>query len=72
MKDFNSQTLSNTAWAFATVGRKDGPLLMALANAAKQRVKDFKLQALANTAWAFTTQGRNDKQLFTALADAAK
>ena len=51
LKDFNSQDLANTAWAFVTVGRKDEQLLTAVAEAAKQRVTDFDSQELVNTAW---------------------
>ena len=36
MKNFNSQALANTLWAFATVGRKDEQLFTAWADAAKQ------------------------------------
>ena len=37
MRDFTSQNLANTAWAFATVGHKDERLFSALAAAAEQR-----------------------------------
>ena len=56
MRDFNTQDLANTAWAFAMVGHGDERLFTALAAAAVQRLKDFNSQALANTAWAFATQ----------------
>ena len=45
--------LGNTAWAFATVCRLDGPLFTALARVAAQRMGDFNAQDLANTAWAW-------------------
>ncbi|MEC7216227.1 MAG: hypothetical protein VXW26_17590, partial [SAR324 cluster bacterium] len=57
MRDFNSQDLANTAWAFATVGCEDELLFSTLAAAADQRMRDFNSQELANTAWAFTTVG---------------
>ena len=57
MKDFIAQHISNTAWAFATVGQKNEPLFAALAKAAEQRMKDFKAQEISSTAWAFATVG---------------
>ena len=60
MRDFNPQNLANTAWTFATSGRKDEPLFAALATAAERRMRDFNPQDLANTAWAFATAGRKD------------
>ena len=50
MEDFNSQELANTAWAFATVSRKDERLFTTLAAAAERRMRDFNSQELANTA----------------------
>ena len=50
MRDFNSQALANTAWAFATVGHKDERLFSTLAAAAKQRKMGFNPQELASTA----------------------
>ena len=60
MRDFTSQELANTAWAFATLGHKDERLFSTLAAAAEQRMRDFNSQELANTAWAFATVGRKD------------
>ena len=51
MRDFNSQNLANTAWAFATVSHKDERLFSMLAAAAERRMMDFNPQNLANTAW---------------------
>merc|ERR1712185_151071 len=67
MKDFNSQELANTAWAFATVGHKDEWLFSMLAAAAEQRMKDFHLQELTSTAWAFAKVGHKDEPLFSTL-----
>ena len=50
MKDFEGQAISNTAWAFATVGQKNEPLFALLATAAEQRMKDVDAQAISNTA----------------------
>ena len=53
MQDFTSQSLVNTAWAFATVGHKEEWLFTALAFAAERHRRNFNSQNLANTAWAF-------------------
>ena len=41
MRDFTSQSLANTAWAFATVGHKEERLFTALAAAAEWCMRDF-------------------------------
>ena len=50
MRDFNSQGLANTAWAFATVGHEMERLFTALTFAAERCMRDFTSQDLANTA----------------------
>ena len=55
MRDFNSQNLANTAWAFATVSHKDERLFSTLAAVAEWCMREFHSQGLANTAWAFAT-----------------
>ena len=50
IRDFNSQELANTTWAFAMVGHKDERLFSTLAAAAEQSVRDFHSQELANAA----------------------
>ena len=72
MCDFDTQSLANTAWAFATTGQSDGQLFVVLARAAGWLVGNFNVQELSNTAWAFATVGRLDSQLFTTLARAAE
>ena len=54
LDQFNAQNLSNTAWAFATVGQQDEQLFKALAKMAEWRLDQFNAQELANTAWALT------------------
>ena len=54
MRNFNSQELANTAWAFATVGHNAEWLFSTLSAAAEQRMREFDSQELANTAWALT------------------
>ena len=53
MTDFNSQNLAKTAWAFATVGRKQR-LLSTLAATAERRMIDINSRSLENTAWPFS------------------
>ena len=67
MRDFNSQNLANTAWAFAT-GHEDQHLFTALADAAERRMRNFKSQELASTAWvlAAASMGHKGERLFTA------
>ena len=72
MRDFNSQALANTAWAFAQVGHEEECLMMALAAAAEWRAMDFNWQDLANTAWAFATVSQKEARLFKAMAAAAE
>ena len=72
MRDFASQNLVNTAWAFATVGHKKERLFTAMAAAAERRMRDFNSQDLVNTAWASATVGHKEERLFTALAAAAE
>ena len=64
---FHTQTLANTAWAFATVGQQDEQLFKALARMAEWHRDKFNLQALANMAWAFATVRQQDEQLFKAF-----
>merc|ERR1711904_108286 len=51
MGDFNVQDLSNTGWAFATVGQSDESLFMALARAAEQCLDVFNVQNLCTAFW---------------------
>ena len=60
IRDFNSQDLANTAWAFTTVGHKDKELFAAFTAATEQRITDFNSQALANTAFAFAKVAHKD------------
>ena len=76
IRDFNSQSIANIAWAFVTaaldrVAHKEEQLLPTLAVVAEQRMRDFNSQSIANTAWVFATVGHKDEWLFTASAAAA-
>ena len=68
IRDFKSQALVNTAWAFARVGYEEERHFTALAAATKWLVRNFKAQDLTNTAWEFATIGQKDERLFTVLA----
>ncbi|KAJ1636936.1 hypothetical protein T492DRAFT_860833 [Pavlovales sp. CCMP2436] len=50
---FNPQNLSNTAWAFATLGTPAPQLFDAIARESEHRIGSFTPQELANYAWAF-------------------
>lgn len=60
------------AWAFATAGQKDDPLIAALAEAAKRRFSSFTGQDISNMAWAFAKVGHWDVPLFAAMARATE
>lgn len=52
--DFSRQHLSNTAWAFATVGYEGGSLFLStLARALTDRAAECNPQEISNTVWAF-------------------
>ena len=56
-KDYKSQELVNTAWAFAAAGHKSSMLFDAIAETAISRLKNFISQELAHTVWAIPTIG---------------
>lgn len=68
MRDFDSQGLANTTWAFAAVRHKDERLSKAFAAAAAVwHMRNFNSQGIANTIWAFATVGHTDERLLTAF-----
>eukprot|EP00850_Spirogloea_muscicola_P015822 SM000124S25954 [mRNA] locus=s124:364412:368170:+ [translate_table: standard] len=69
MPAFPAQALSNTVWAFATVGMADEPLLEALAAESLRKLPIFETQALANTAWAYATLRWSKPDLLDAIAE---
>jgi len=71
MGEFNSQGLTNTAWAFATAGVKAPKLFDAIATEAPAQFSEFSSQELVNTAWAFATAGAWTLELFEAIDAAA-
>jgi len=50
--------MSNTAWAFATLGLRDAPLLNAIAASAIAMMSEFEgnVQNLSNTVWSFASR----------------
>merc|ERR1712032_33150 len=50
---FEPQHLSNTAWAYSTLGICSQPLLDAIASSSIPTLSEFDGQALSNTAFAF-------------------
>ena len=72
LDQFKAQEISNTAWAFATVGHQDEELFKAVAKRTARRLDQFIAQNLANTAWAFATVGQREEQLFRAVAKMAE
>ncbi len=71
MDSSNSQSLTNTAYAFAKAGQHAPALLDAIAAAAAPRLSEFIPQGLANTAWAYATAEHAAPVLFDAIAEAA-
>ena len=67
----NSQSLTNTAYAFAKLGYAAPELLEAIAAAAVPRLNEFIPQGLANTAWAFAKLQHDAPALFDTIGDAA-
>ena len=55
VSEFNTQGLTNMAWAFATVHLSDKKLFAVLAREAERLLSEFTSLGLANTAWAFAT-----------------
>lgn len=56
------------AWAFATLGERDEPLLQAIAEDSIKERHEFNSQNLSNTSWAFATIGVTNEPLLKALA----
>eukprot|EP00746_Dinoflagellata_sp_MGD_P148845 gnl/MRDRNA2_/MRDRNA2_80993_c1_seq1.p1 gnl/MRDRNA2_/MRDRNA2_80993_c1~~gnl/MRDRNA2_/MRDRNA2_80993_c1_seq1.p1 ORF type:complete len:117 (+),score=27.19 gnl/MRDRNA2_/MRDRNA2_80993_c1_seq1:447-797(+) len=81
MKDFKSQGLANTAWAFAAASQYDVLMFALLATAAEQvmgaragkdGMHEVNTQELTNTTWAFSKVGQSHAQFFATLAQNAK
>ena len=66
---FGAQSIANTAWAYASVGLNEVPLLVGLADRTRAGgvLPDFRPQHTANTAWAYARLGHRDPLLMDAL-----
>ena len=67
LKDLNSDALSNTMWAFATVDHESLDLQMKIAEVARDRSKDLDSHALAIIVGAFATASHASPELWTRL-----
>lgn len=55
ISEFQTQNISNTAWAFSTRRVPDVPLLDAISSAAIKILSEFDIQGIANTLWSFAS-----------------
>ena len=56
---FKAQEVTNTLWAYATIGREPGAAVMKeLEGRAEAVAGTFNAQNVANTLWAYATMGR--------------
>ena len=68
--EFKSQEVSNTVWAYATMGMKPGERLMGLLERrAEATAGDFNSQNVANTLWAYATMGRKPGERLMGLLE---
>lgn len=56
------------AWAFATLGVMNEPLMNAISAAALRKRTDYRTQNLSNTVWAYATLALLDGPLFQAIS----
>ena len=72
IREFNTQELSNTAWAFATAQHPEPVLFQAIGSQVVLKAPQFKAQEISNTLWAFAKLDvPNADEVFASLADAA-
>lgn len=72
LADFKPQELSNTIWAFSTVGRHDSGVYAAVVEEMKRRnLPDFVPQDLANSVWAIVTAGHACPELLAQVQEDA-
>ena len=71
LSTFHSQTVSNVAWAYATLGIRNIELMDALAERAMEPrvLSKFKSQEVANTVWAFAKIAVFKPTLLEALSE---
>jgi len=61
------QSLSNTAWAYATIKLYHSPLMQAIASESLRKISEFDLMEHGNTAWAFARLPMRDEKLLPSL-----
>jgi len=64
----NVQELSQTVWAFATIGCEAKELFEAIAAQFERIAANGTVQQMSNIAWAFTKLGYEATELFAAVA----
>jgi len=69
---FAGRNMSNTFWAFATLSRRDGPLLAALAAEARRKIHHCTAQDLSSPAWSCSQLAYSNEPLFAAIAASAR
>ena len=64
LQHFNSQNISNTLWAFASLNHHPGPMLLkVLQRELVHKLRQFTPQGIENVLWAFATLGHHPGQL---------
>lgn len=64
LPQFNSQNMSNTLWAFASLNHHPGPMLLkVLQRELVHKLPHFTSQGIENVLWAFATLGHHPGQL---------
>ena len=60
LQQFNSQNISNTLWAFASLNHHPGPMLLkVLQRELVHKLRQFTPQGIENVLWAFATLGHH-------------
>lgn len=63
LPQFNSQNMSNTLWAFASLNHHPGPMLLkVLQRELVHKLPHFTSQGIENVLWAFATLGHHPGQ----------
>ena len=63
LSQFNSQNMSNTLWAFASLNHHPGPMLLkVLQRELVHKLPHFTSQGIENVLWAFATLGHHPGQ----------
>lgn len=64
LPQFNSQNMSNTLWAFASLNHHPGPMLLkVLQRELVHKLPHFTAQGIENVLWAFATLGHHPGEL---------